>query len=313
MIKNDELINKVLAVYANRRIQANDRCLSINESLDRDCEFCENHSRLKRVLFDLQKAEYDGETERINELKILRDELKKKRGELLAAKGLTEKDLLPEFVCKRCKDTGYLPQGGLCDCFYKTLTETINQALDIEPRELPKLKDYKAVSSFDEKLKTLITGYVQAFPSEKIRNLIFTGATGTGKTFAAGIIASSLIDRNYNVLFLTAVKANDVFLRYHTSGDGDRKAVFDLLTECDLLVLDDVGTEPVLKNVTVEYLTAFLSERLAHGKPFVITTNLSPEEIKRRYSERLLSRLSSKDSAFITFTGEDKRRTADKK
>lgn len=308
MIKNDELINKVMKVYENRRLFANDRALSINEALDADKEFYLNRTELKRVLFDIQKAEYENNDLKLEPLYEKRDALKKKRTELLSLKGLSERDLSPRFACEKCNDTGYLPSGGLCSCFYKTLTSVINQTLNIEHGKLPSFSDFKITTELDQKIKGVLSSYIERFPPNKIRNLIFTGATGTGKTFSAAVVADSLIKRNFSVLFLSAVKLNDVFLRYHTSAEGDRKAIFDLLTECDLLIIDDLGTEPVLKNVTVEYLTSFLSERLAYKKPFIITTNLLPEEIKARYTERLLSRISAKDCAIVPFFGNDKRR-----
>ncbi len=309
MIKNDELINKVMNVYENRRLFANDRALSINEALDSDKEFYSNRAELKKVLFDIQKAEYENNDEALKPLYQKRDALKKKRAELLSEKGLSEKDLSPRFACEKCNDTGYSSSGGLCSCFYKTLTSVINQTLNIEPIKFPSFSDFKTTTESDQKIKGVLKSYIEHFPPKKVRNLVFAGATGTGKTFSAAVIADSLIKRDFNVLFLSSIKLNDVFLRYHTSSEGDRKAIFELLTECDLLIIDDLGTEPVLKNVTVEYMTSFLSERLAHEKPFIITTNFFPEEIKARYTERLLSRISAKDCAIVPFFGKDKRRT----
>ena len=71
--------------------------------------------------------------------------------------------------------------------------------------------------------------------------------------------------KNYNVIFLTAIKLNEIFLTYHTSSIGDKQAIFSLLTTCDLLVIDDLGTEPILKNVTVESLTATLALIIVFG------------------------------------------------
>lgn len=89
----------------------------------------------------------------------------------------------------------------------------------------------------------------------------------------------------------------------------DRSVIFDVLTTCDLLIIDDLGTEPIKNNVTVEYLTAFLSERLNNEKAFIITTNLSSEDLLKRYSERLTSRLSSSSCAQFKLNGKDLRRS----
>ena len=84
--------------------------------------------------------------------------------------------------------------------------------------------------------------------------------------------------------------------------------MFDYLTATDLLVIDDLGTEPILNNVTVEYITAVISERLAKQKAFIITTNLSFDETKIKYTDRLSSRLSENNTRWITLKGDDKRR-----
>ena len=93
----------------------------------------------------------------------------------------------------------------------------------------------------------------------------------------------------------------------HTSAL-DKAFTFDCLTNCDLLVVDDLGTEPVYNNVTVEYLVALISTRLDIKKPFIITTNLNANELKARYNDRLASRLNDKQTTrFIEFKGVDLR------
>jgi len=84
--------------------------------------------------------------------------------------------------------------------------------------------------------------------------------------------------------------------------------IMDKYLNCDLLCIDDLGTENILKNVTVEYLYLILSERLNKGKPIIITTNLSLEQIEKVYDDRILSRLTHKlTGLLINFEGEDLR------
>lgn len=309
MIFNDSLFAKVTEIYEKRRMDASDRAYEINRKLDADREFSENKEKLKRANFSSQKCEFENDAEGAKKYRAEYLKLKEERKAILAKKGLSESDLSVNYACKKCGDTGFLPQGGNCSCFYATLKSVVNETLGITEKELPSFDDYKTGDDGEEKIKNKMTAYCEVFPDFKsVRNLIFTGAPGTGKTFAAGCIANAVGQKNANVIFLSAVRLNDLFLRYHTSGEKDRKAVFSLITDCDLLIIDDLGTEPVLKNVTVEYLTSFLSERLANAKPFIITTNLNPEEMIARYTERLVSRLSSAETAIIPFSGKDKRR-----
>ena len=83
-------------------------------------------------------------------------------------------------------------------------------------------------------------------------------------------------------------------LKYHTSFSSDRNLYLDIVNTCDFLVIDDLGAEPVLQNVTNEYLLGIITERLRQGKHTVVTTNLTPEEIQEKYNDRIFSRLTEK-------------------
>lgn len=308
MIANDNLFNKVTAVYEQRRTNAANKSYELNRALNNNKTFAQNRQKLSDIIFAIQKAEYTNDLSNIQALYKERDLLKQQRQDFLKKAGLTEQDLQPNYNCKICEDTGYLDGGGLCSCFYKTLSDVIDEQLGTEKRELPSYDHFKTTTQEEKLLKTTLQKYCESFPSEKTRNLIFLGATGTGKTFSAGCIANRLMQKNANVIFLSAVKLNDVFLKYHTSSERDKSVIFQLLTNCDLLVIDDLGTEPVLKNVTVEYLTSFISERIVLKRPYIITTNLDLNAIQQRYTERFLSRISESVTAKINFSGEDKRR-----
>lgn len=308
MITTDSLFIKVTAVYERRRIAARDRAFENSERMNADKDFARNRDLLKKVSFMRQKCEYEGDAENAARYKAEYLRLKNERAEILSKAGLTEQSLTVAYRCAECEDSGFLPGGGCCKCFYETLKDVINEALGITELPFPSFGNYACKNETEQKIKEKLIDYTQKFPELNVKNLILTGNTGSGKTFAAECIANAVQAKNHSVIFLTAVKANDLFLRYHTSGSADKKVIFNLLTECDLLIIDDLGTEPVLKNVTVEYLTAFLSERLSQGKPFIATTNLTPSELKTRYTERLLSRLSSDQTAMLAFMGKDKRR-----
>ena len=130
---------------------------------------------------------------------------------------------------------------------------------------------------------------------------------GTGKTYLASSIVGELNKRKVLTVFLTSNELNSIFLKMHRQ-EIDRELVFDILTACDLLVIDDLGTEPLYNNVTAEYLLSIISERLDKKKHFIITTNLTKSEILNRYSERFLSRISDKkQTAIIPFNGKDLR------
>ena len=92
---------------------------------------------------------------------------------------------------------------------------------------------------------------------------------------------------------------NNLFLSYHTTFDDQKQNYIDALLEPDVLFIDDLGTEPVLKNVTKEYLYLLLSERTNNNKLTVITSNLELDAILSRYNERIFSRLCNKRESFV--------------
>ncbi len=134
-------------------------------------------------------------------------------------------------------------------------------------------------------------------------NLLFVGGTGLGKTFLSACIARTVADRGFSVAYETA---NHLFgkleqAKFNPSEESRREA--DMLLTCDLLIIDDLGTEMPGQFVTAA-LYGLLNDRLLAGKPMVISTNLNVEEMNRRYSPQIASRLHGSFQR-LTFVGED--------
>ena len=107
---------------------------------------------------------------------------------------------------------------------------------------------------------------------------------------------------------MSAFDFNNALLKYHTSRLVDRASVMEPLTDSDFLVIDDLGSETVLRNVTLEYLYNIVESRVNHGKRTMITTNLSLEELMARYGERTVSRMTNKSYSLTReLSGEDLR------
>lgn len=313
MIASDEILKSALALYENDRQKANDEAYKNMQTALSDGDFSRAYYAIKDLNLKIARLEFEeAASGDIAPLKRERELLIAKRDEALKKLNLSEKSLKPAYTCEKCSDTGYKPNGGTCDCFFKKLTLCAEKFLGVTKPKLPTFDDFScelAGRGFSdlkgEDFKHKLLNYCNHFEITERRNLIFSGKPGTGKSFAAACIASELEKRGKNVLFLSALKLNEIFFTYHVTNGSDQRAIFEVLTTCDLLVIDDLGTEPVKSNVTIEYLTAFLSERLNNGKAFIITTNLSNDDFKERYQERLLSRLSSKSCAKFDFNGRD--------
>jgi len=156
-----------------------------------------------------------------------------------------------------------------------------------------------------EKPYTLLSTFAGKFPNVKKNNIILTGATGTGKTYAIQSLGKQLLDNNHSVLYITAFSMVTRFKQYIF--DKDESAFNDML-DCDILIIDDLGTEPVIRNITDEYLYNLINERYVGGKSFIITTNLDKQMMTERYGDRISSRIFAKDTtAEIKLTGADLR------
>ena len=134
-------------------------------------------------------------------------------------------------------------------------------------------------------------------------NLLFIGGTGLGKTFLSACIARSVADRGYSVMYETASHLFSKLEQARFNSNDQTRYEAEKLTQCDLLILDDLGTEMPGQFVTAA-LYSLLNDRLLAGKSMVISTNLNVDELARRYSPQIASRLQGSFSR-LTFVGED--------
>ena len=135
------------------------------------------------------------------------------------------------------------------------------------------------------------------------------GKPGTGKTFLASCMANTIMQRGYSVVFLTAFETVERMLKYHTTFDATKTTYLAPLLDCDLLIIDDLGSEGIYRNVTVEYFFHVINERRLANKTTLITSNLTVNEIGIRYGERTASRLFDKSACYTReFTFADARK-----
>ena len=134
-------------------------------------------------------------------------------------------------------------------------------------------------------------------------NLLFVGGTGLGKTFLSACVARAVADRGYSVVYETASHLFAKLEQAKFSPNEENKREAEKLTACDLLIIDDLGTEMPGQFVTAA-LYSLLNDRIRAGMPMVISTNLNVDEMARRYSPQIASRLHG-DFQRLTFVGED--------
>ena len=157
------------------------------------------------------------------------------------------------------------------------------------------------------KARNLCQRYADAFPDTEYRNLLLTGEGGLGKTFLLNCIFGRVTGRGFSAVRVTAFRMFEAMRRQHVVGDENYDG-FSALIEVPLLLIDDLGTEPMMRNITLEYLFTLLNERIAAKRHTVIATNLTPPQLKERYGERVASRLLDRSiCAPVQFKGKDLR------
>lgn len=222
-------------------------------------------------------------------------------------------------VCTRCGGTGY-DGSQMCSC----LRELCRQE---QKKELTSLLG-SGRESFDTfRLDVYSDAYdpkLGASPRELMRSnlnickkyaagfsaasgsLLFSGATGLGKTFLSACIARQIADRGFSVMYETAIR---LFGDFETEKFGAQDSDGSLTRkyfDCDLLIIDDLGTE-MTTQFTVSALYSVLNTRMMEGKPILISTNLLPEALEARYSPQIASRIVG-TFRLIKFAGDDLRR-----
>lgn len=303
MINCKDIIGEVEFSYQSERNDKEFKLNTLKEQLLKSPKYAEVCEKLSVAIFDCNKAEFEEDEEKAANLQKKIEELKKVKAKIEAENGLSEFG----YECNLCNDTGNLTSGK-CSCFYRRVTDACYNELSVQKPNLVTFKDdtlsvKNGTSKYFEKLEK----YAESFGQDS-KNLIFTGKTGTGKTFLSQAIAQKISQNNNVVLFLTASALNNVYVENMYSSPYEAKKANDILETCDFLVIDDLGAERLLKKITVENLYVLISARNEAKKPYLITTNLTLNEINTRYGDRLFSRLTSKNTLTINFVGSDLRK-----
>lgn len=237
---------------------------------------------------------------------------------LLKEGGLPEDYLEPVYQCAACRDSGYtgdVPRT-LCGCVRQRYLELLGGGQERE--DGPSFERYdervypeKAVDdagTTQRRLTGLIRRkceqYADGLPSGTL-NLLLHGPSGLGKTYLLKSVARRARERGIETLSLNAnALLNQIRQAYFSREDEVGQPYYDV----PLLLIDDLGTEPLWENITLEQLFALLEYRLERRKNTVISTNLTPDNLRERYTKRIYSRLvDERSSLVLRFQGEDVR------
>lgn len=253
-------------------------------------------------------------------LTSLKDELRalgKRKSQLIQQAGYPADYLEPVYTCADCKDTGYV-DNHRCHCFTKAVIDllytqsNLQSILTEENFDTFSLK-YYSINHVDpvtgrtsvENIQAALhvcKDFVATFATE-FRNLFLYGDTGVGKTFLTHCVAKELIDTSFSVIYFTAFELFDIMAKSRFGKDPGADEMYEHIFDCDLLIIDDLGTEMV-NTFTSSELFQCLNERILRRKSTIISTNLSLESIVELYSERTFSRITS-NYTMLKLTGDD--------
>lgn len=245
--------------------------------------------------------------------------LRAELGVRLEAIGLARDALDVRRVCPRCNDTLRDPETNRpCACVMDEYARQLVAQSGLQLRAsdcferydetvYPETPVHGSVTqrAYMNRMRNLLETYANEYPDVLKINMVLTGASGLGKTFLLTCVTQRVLEKGVQCLLITAFQMGEVLRRAHMGAGGDE---IGLLMTVPLLCIDDLGTEPLYENVTINYLFNVLNERGRADLGTMVATNLSAAELKTRYTERVFSRLCSEETTTtLPFVGQDVR------
>ncbi len=313
---NKENYRRIRAAYQTKYLRAYEEAERRMEELhEKSPEIAEIDRLLARTGAEIALAALGtGEAyrERLAEVEKQNLALQEQRRVLLEGLGYSADYTLPPYECATCRDSGFVGTQ-MCACMRRELvlaafaSSGLGELMRTQSFESFDLKYYGSDPALLSQMRqnlALMRAYAESFHPHA-ESLILCGATGLGKTHLSTSVARRVIERGFDVYYTGAIGmfADFEAVRF---GSGEGGADPSRYTECDLLILDDLGTE-VTNQFTNSCLYLVLNNRINLGKPTIINTNLTGKEIQSRYADRIASRILG-DFKPLVFSGVDIRR-----
>ena len=241
-----------------------------------------------------------------------------RRAELLVENGWSVEYLDDIYSCPKCRDSGVY-EGGVCSCleklYNKELTKELGTLLQHGDESFARfdLNYYDAApvnGVSPRETMTMVLGacrkFADNFPAVSA-NLLFQGGTGLGKTYLSACIARVVAAKGYSVCYDSAAAALEAFEVQKFSRDPEASEAANArvrrMLDCDLMILDDLGTEMV-SSISTSALYTLLNTRLVNGNKIIISTNCSDEELQKKYTPQIYSRIKG-EFLRLPFVGRD--------
>lgn len=310
-------VQEIQRILSERQLEAHRRYLEKREEIFRKLpELEELEEKVRAFSLSVAGEMQQGNREGLLRLKEEIGKLHKEKKALLEGAGYKIQDLEEEeHFCPLCQDTGYV-DGKKCQCFLKLQGELLYRqsrmgaVLERENFSKFQLERFdnieklgqcgnKTLREYIKEIRDYLTNYCEEYPKNN-RSILFTGSTGTGKTYFLHSIAKAMLDRGVSVLYFTATGLFEYFSKRMREEDTE-----DYIEEVDVILIDDLGTE-FSNSFTTSRFFALLNQRILDRKTMLISTNLNFKELRETYSDRVVSRFMS-DYEIIPLYGKDQR------
>lgn len=296
--------------YLKARDAANLRRAQIHAEID---EIAKIDRELSSVGLEILQAAISGRSSEIESIKQKNTALLEKRAQILVSAGYPEDYTEIQYECKLCSDTGAV-DNKMCSCMRRKLVEAgiaSSGMADLIARQsfenfsLDYYKQSEKVYSTMSAIYALLAKYAENFTPETSGNIAMFGGTGLGKTHLSSAVAGKVIEKGHDVYYASALSlfADFEMRRFGNSSSASADGNINRYFDCDLLIIDDLGTE-VTNQFTTSCLYDVINSRLNSKKPTIISTNLSQDEFRKRYWDRITSRVLG-EYIVLPFCGTD--------
>ena len=307
-----------IRMYEQRQLDNENRLRRRFEEVYKNLpEVKELDNRISALSLEKARSLLSGNDDALLSLKTGLQEISYRKQQILEEAGYPADYLELRYTCPDCQDTGYI-NNKKCHCFKKAIIDflytqsNLQEILEKENFETCSLEYYSSNHidpltgrSSLSAMKTALAScrsFVDNF-SDEFNNILLYGDTGVGKTFLSHCIAKELIEQSCSVIYFTASQLFDIFAKNRFEKDPAAELDYEHIYDCDLLIIDDLGTE-FSNSFTISQLFICLNERILRRKSTIISTNLGLDDLKNLYSERVFSRITS-NYTVLRLTGDD--------
>lgn len=313
---NHSIYKKIYDEYKKKYLIAQERADARAAEIHRMVpEIAEIDRVLSRTGLEIFSASLSGENykDKLAEIREKNEALQKKRSALLVKNGYPADYSDVKYECEKCGDTGFVGNS-MCSCMREALV-----LAEIENSGFAELIREQSFENFDlnyyksnpnhyeimHRNLDFLREYADTFDERSSRSILMMGGTGLGKTHLSSAVARRIIEQGKDVFYTGAIKLFSNFedQRFKATYSSEVTESIERYFDCDLLIIDDLGTE-MINQFSVSTLYNLLNDRLSRRRPTIVNTNLTKEEIQKKYTDRITSRMFG-EFQLLFFMGTD--------